>query len=205
MNIGLFFKGLLVGFLIATPVGPTGVLCIQRTLNKGKLHGIVSGLGAASADAIYGFIAAFGLTFISNFLVKEQPWLRLVGGIFLCYMGARVLLSKSEKRATPEDGASYVRDYVSAFILTFTNPTTFLAFAAAFAGLGLVSLIEHHIAALLLVAGVFVGSGLWWLILSGITATFLGKLLYTRPAWLNKISGIIIIAFGLFVLLTLIT
>jgi len=205
MNIGLFFKGLLVGFLIATPVGPIGVLCIQRTLNKGKLHGIVSGLGAASADAIYGFIAAFGLTFISNFLVKEQPWLRLVGGIFLCYMGARVLLSKSEKRATPEDGASYVRDYVSAFILTFTNPTTFLAFAAAFAGLGLVSLIEHHIAALLLVAGVFVGSGLWWLILSGITATFLGKLLYTRPAWLNKISGIIIIAFGLFVLLTLIT
>ena len=205
MNIGLFFKGLLVGFLIATPVGPTGVLCIQRTLNKGKLHGIVSGLGAASADAIYGFIAAFGLTFISNFLVKEQPWLRLVGGIFLCYMGARVLLSKSEKRATPEDGASYVSDYVSAFILTFTNPTTFLAFAAAFAGLGLVSLIEHHIAALLLVAGVFVGSGLWWLILSGITATFLGKLLYTRPAWLNKISGIIIIAFGLFVLLTLIT
>jgi threonine/homoserine/homoserine lactone efflux protein len=205
MNIGLFFKGLLVGFLIATPVGPTGVLCIQRTLNKGKLHGIVSGLGAASADAIYGFVAAFGLTFISNFLVKEQMWLRLIGGIFLCYMGARVYLSKSQQRATPEDGASYVRDYVSAFILTFTNPTTFLAFAAAFAGLGLVSLIEHHIAALLLVAGVFVGSGLWWLILSGITATFLGKLLYTRPAWLNKISGIIIIAFGLFVLLTLIT
>lgn len=205
MNIGLFLKGLLVGFLIAMPVGPIGILCIQRTLNKGKLHGIVSGLGAASADAIYGFIAAFGLKFISNFLVKEQMWLRLVGGVFLCYMGARVLLSKSEKRATPEDGASYVSDYVSAFILTFTNPTTFLAFAAAFAGLGLVSLIEHHIAALLLVAGVFVGSGLWWLILSGITATFLGKLLYTRPAWLNKISGIIIIAFGLFVLLTLIT
>jgi threonine/homoserine/homoserine lactone efflux protein len=205
MNIGLFFKGLLVGFLIAMPVGPIGILCIQRTLNKGKLHGIVSGLGAATADAIYGFIAAFGLTFISNFLVKEQPWLRLVGGIFLCYMGARVYLSKSQQRATPEDGASYVSDYVSAFILTFTNPTTFLAFAAAFAGLGLVILIEHHIAALLLVAGVFVGSGLWWLILSGITATFLGKLLYTRPAWLNKVSGIIIIAFGLFVLLTLIT
>jgi threonine/homoserine/homoserine lactone efflux protein len=205
MNIGLFFKGFLVGFLIAMPVGPIGILCIQRTLHKGKLHGMVSGLGAATADAIYGFVAAFGLTFISNFLVKEQPWLRLIGGIFLCYMGARVLLSKSEKRATPEDGASYVSDYVSAFILTFTNPTTFLAFAAAFAGLGLVSLIEHHIAALLLVAGVFVGSGLWWLILSGITATFLGKLLYTRPAWLNKVSGIIIIAFGLFVLLTLIT
>jgi threonine/homoserine/homoserine lactone efflux protein len=205
MNIGLFFKGLLVGFLIATPVGPIGVLCIQRTLHKGKLHGMVSGLGAATADALYGFIAAFGLTFISNFLVKEQMWLRLVGGIFLCYMGARVFLSKSERRTASADSTSYVSDYVSAFILTFTNPTTFLAFAATFAGLGLVNIIEHHIAALLLVAGVFVGSGLWWLMLSGLAATFLGKLLFSRLAWLNKISGIIIIIFGIFILLTLIT
>jgi threonine/homoserine/homoserine lactone efflux protein len=205
MNIGLFFKGLVVGFLISTPVGPIGVLCIQRTLNKGKLHGIVSGLGAATADAIYGFVAVFGLTFISNFLVKEQMWLRLVGGIFLCYMGVRVFLLKSEQRTTPGNSSSYVRDYVSVFFLTLTNPITFLAFAATFAGLGLVNLIEHHIAALLLVAGVFVGAGLWWLILSGLTATFLGKLLYGRPAWLNKISGIVIVVFGLFVLLTLIT
>lgn len=205
MNIGLFLKGLLVGFLISTPVGPIGVLCIQRTLNKGKLHGIVSGLGAATADAIYGFVAAFGLTFVSNFLVKEQMWLRLVGGIFLCYMGVRVFLFKSEQRTAPGDSTSYVRDYMSMFFLTLTNPITFFAFAATFAGLGLVSLIEHHIAALLLVAGIFVGAGLWWLILSGITATFLRKLLYSRPAWLNKISGIVIIVFGLFVLLTLIT
>jgi len=205
MNTSLFFKGLLVGFLIATPVGPIGVLCIQRTLNKGRLHGVVSGLGAATADALYGFIAAFGLTFISSFLVKEQLWLRLVGGAFLCYMGARIFLSKSEQRTTSADSSTYVRDYVSAFFLTFTNPTTFLAFAAAFAGLGLVRTIEHHIAALLLIAGVFIGSGLWCLILSGITATFLGKLLYSRPAWLNKISGIVMIVFGLFVLLTLIT
>jgi threonine/homoserine/homoserine lactone efflux protein len=204
MNMGLFLKGFLVGFLIAMPVGPIGVLCIQRTLHKGKLHGMVSGLGAATADAIYGFIAAFGLTFISSFLVKEQLWLRLFGGSFLCYMGARVFLSKSRQRTAPGNGTSYVRDYVSAFILTLTNPTTFLAFAAAFAGLGLVRMIEHHIAALLLVAGVFVGSGLWWLMLSGIAATFLGKLLYNRPAWLNKVSGAAIIVFGIFVLLTLI-
>jgi len=204
MNIGLFFKGLLVGFLIAMPVGPIGVLCIQRTLHKGKLHGMVSGLGAATADAIYGFIAAFGLTFISNFLVKEQMWLRIIGGIFLCYMGARVYLSKSQQQAASGNGTSYVRDYVSAFILTFTNPTTFLAFAAMFAGLGLVRAVEHHVTALLLVAGVFVGSGLWWFVLSGLAATFLGKLLYSRPTWLNRVSGIVIIIFGLFVLLTLI-
>jgi len=204
MNIGLFLKGLFVGFLISTPVGPIAVLCIQRTLNKSKLHGIASGLGAATADAIYGFIAVFGLTFISSFLVKEQLWLRLVGGIFLCYMGTRVFLSKSEKRTASADSTSYVSDYVSALFLTLANPITFLAFAATFAGLGLVRMIEHHIAALLLVAGVFVGAGLWWLILSGITATFLGKLLYSRPAWLNKVSGIVIIVFGLFILLTII-
>ena len=205
MNSGLFLKGFLVGFLIAMPVGPIGVLCIQRTLHKGKLHGMVSGLGAATADAIYGFVAAFGLTFVSNFLVKEQMWLRIIGGIFLCYMGARVYLSKSYQQTDSGNGTSYVRDYVSALILTFTNPTTFLAFAAMFAGLGLVKAVEHHVTALLLVAGVFVGSGLWWLVLSGVAATFLGKLLYSRPAWLNKISGIIITVFGIFVLLTLIT
>jgi len=205
MNIGLFFKGLGVGFLISTPVGPIGVLCIQRTLNKGRLHGIVSGLGAATADALYGFVAAFGLTFISNFLVKEQMWLRLVGGIFLCYMGVKVFMSKSKQRTDAGESTSYVRDYFSMFFLTLANPITFFVFAATFAGLGLVNLIEHHIAALLLVAGVFVGAGLWWLMLSGITATFLRKLLYSRPAWLNKISGLIIIVFGLIVLLTLIT
>lgn len=205
MNIGLFFKGLVIGFLISIPVGPIGVLCIQRTLNKGKLHGVVSGLGAATADAVYGFVAAFGLTFVSNFLVKEQIWLRLAGGIFLCYIGLKVFLFKLERQTATGDNTSYVRDYVSMLFLTLANPITFFAFAAIFASLGLVNLSEHHIVALLLVAGVFVGAGLWWLILSGIAATFLGKLLYNRPAWLNKISGIVIIVFGLFVLLSLIT
>jgi threonine/homoserine/homoserine lactone efflux protein len=205
MNIGLFFKGLVIGFLISIPVGPIGVLCIQRTLNKGKLHGIVSGLGAATADAVYGFVAAFGLTFVSNFLVKEQIWLRLAGGIFLFYIGVKVFLFKLERQTATGDNTSYVRDYVSMLFLTLANPITFFAFAAIFASLGLVNLIEHHIIALLLVAGVFVGAGLWWLLLSGIAATFLGKLLYNRSTWLNKISGIVIIVFGLFVLLSLIT
>ena len=95
MNTSLFFEGIVVGFLMATPVGPIAVLCIQRTLNQGKIHGIVSGLGAATADAIYSFIAAFGLTVISNFLFKEQIWLRLGGGIFLCYMGLKVFRAKA--------------------------------------------------------------------------------------------------------------
>lgn len=204
MYISLFLKGLFVGFLISTPVGPIAVLCIQRTLNRGRLHGIVSGLGAATADVVYSFVAAFGLAFISNFIIEERLWLRLVGGIFICYMGVRVLLSKSGRRVVPGDSPSYVRDYISAFFLTLTNPVTFLAFAAIFAGLGLVSTVERHITALLLVAGVFVGAGLWWLILNCIAATFLGKLLYSKPVWLNRVPGTVIIVFGLFILLTLI-
>jgi threonine/homoserine/homoserine lactone efflux protein len=203
MNTSLFLEGIVVGFLMATPVGPIAVLCIQRTLNQGKIHGMVSGLGAATADAVYSFIAAFGLTFISNFLVKEQMWLRLGGGIFLCYMGLKVFRAKPVQRAASGNNISYIGNYVSAFFLTLANPATFLAFAAIFVGLGLVSAAGHYVSAGLLIAGVFIGSGLWWCTLSGATGIFLKKLGYGKLALLNKISGIIITAFGLFILLSL--
>jgi threonine/homoserine/homoserine lactone efflux protein len=203
MDTSLFLEGIVVGFLMATPIGPIAVLCIQRTLNQGKIHGIVSGLGAATADAIYSFIAVFGLTVISNFLAKEQMWLRLGGGIFLCYMGLKVFRAKLVQRAVSGNNISYVSNYVSAFFLTLANPATFLAFAAILAGLGLVSATRHYVSTGLLIAGVFIGSGLWWFILSGVTGIFLKKLGYSRLALLNKISGIIIASFGLFILLSL--
>jgi threonine/homoserine/homoserine lactone efflux protein len=203
MDIALFFKGIAVGFLMSTPVGPIAVLCIQRTLNQGKIHGMVSGLGAATADVIYSLIAVCGLTFITNFLIKEQIWLRLGGGIFLCYMGLRVFWSKPVQRAVSGNNISYIGNYVSAFFLTLANPATFLAFAAIFAGLGLVGAAGHYASAGLLIGGVFIGSGLWWFILSGVTGIFLEKLGYSRLASLNKISGIIIAGFGLFILLSL--
>ncbi len=203
MNIALFFKGIAVGFLVSTPVGPIAVLCIQRTLNQGKIHGMVSGLGAATADVIYSLIAVFGLTFITNFLIKEQIWLRLGGGIFLCYMGLRVFRSKPVQQAVSGNNISYIGNYVSAFFLTLANPATFLAFAAIFAGLRLVSAVGHYVSAGLLITGVFIGSGLWWFTLSGVTGIFLEKLGYSKLASLNKISGIIIAGFGLFILLSL--
>ena len=203
MNTSSFFEGIVVGFLIAMPVGPIAVLCIQRTLNQGKIHGMVSGLGAATADAVCSFIAAFGLTFISNFLIKEQMWLRLGGGIFLCYMGLKVFRSKPVQRVASGNDISYISNYVSAFFLTLANPATFLAFAAIFAGLGLASTTRHYVSAGLLIAGVFIGSGFWWCTLSGVTGIFLKKLGYNRLASLNKISGIIIAGFGLFILLSL--
>jgi len=204
MDTSFFFKGLLVGFLIAMPVGPIGVLCIQRTLNHGKLHGFVSGLGAATADTLYGFVAALGLTIVSNFLVEEQISFRLIGGIFLCYMGVRVFLSKPSNQTALVNSPSYAADYLSAFFLTLTNPMTLLAFAALFGGLGIISSRMHYASAGLLVPGVFIGSGLWWLILSTVAATLLGKLGYGKLVWLNKISGIVISCFGALVLLSLI-
>ncbi len=200
----ILLKGIFIGFLISMPVGPIAMLCIQRTLNKGRIHGIVSGLGAATADAFYGFIAASGLTFILNFIIKEQLWLRLVGGLFICYMGVRLFRSRPVQRNALGNGTSYFRNYVSAFILTLTNPGAFLIFAAVFAGLGVVTTNVPYSLIGVLVGGVFIGAGLWWFILNSITSIFLKKMDFAKLTWLNKISGIVITGFGLLVLVSLI-
>lgn len=200
----IFLKGIVIGFLISIPVGPIAVLCIQRTLNKGRIHGIVTGLGAATADAIYSLFAVSGLSFILNFLIKEQLWLRLVGGLFLCYTGVRLFRSKVVQRAVSGGGTSYFSNYVSSFIFAMTNPGTLLVFAAVFASLGILHINVNYTSAGLLVAGVFIGAGLWWFILNSVSGIFLKKLDYVKLAWLNKISGIIITGFGLFVLVSFI-
>ncbi len=203
MGTTLLLKGIAVGCLISIPVGPIAMLCIQRTLNEGRIHGIVTGLGAATADAVYGLIAASGLTFILNFLIKEQLWLRLVGGLFVCYMGVRLFRSRPVQRDASGNGTSYFGNYISAFLYTLTNPGTLLTFAAVFASLGVLQTSVHYASTGLLVGGVFVGAGLWWLILNGISGVFLKNLDYVKLAWLNKISGIVIAGFGVFVLVSL--
>jgi len=139
VNIIFLLRGFIIGLSIAAPVGPIGVLCIRRTLNTGRAAGLVSGLGAASADAIYGCIAGFGLTFVSNFVVRQQFWLHLIGGMFLCYLGVKTFLSKPTDRAAAAKGKGLAGMYASTFFLTLTNPMTIISFAAVFAGLGLTS------------------------------------------------------------------
>lgn len=204
MMTTLFLKGMVIGFLISLPVGPIAVLCIHRTLNEGRIHGMVSGLGAATADAVYSFLAVSSLSFISNFLIKEQLWFRLLGGIFLCYMGGRLLRSRVIQKTVSEDSANYFSNYVSALFLTFSNPGTFIVLAAVFASLGITQTRVHHISTGLLVSGVFIGSGLWWFILNSVSSVFLKKLDYIKLAWLNRISGIVIASFGVLVLVSLI-
>jgi threonine/homoserine/homoserine lactone efflux protein len=195
----IFLKGLLIGFSIAAPVGPIGVLCIQRTLTYGRTSGFVTGLGAATADGVYGAIAAFGLTVISNTLVGQQFWFRLIGGVFLLYLGVRTLLAKPATDAAARGHTTLVSDYLSTFVLTLTNPMTILSFIAVFAGLGLANTPGGTAPAVMMVVGVVVGSGLWWLILSGAVGAFRDRV-GGRLHLVNRLSGVIILAFGVFAL-----
>jgi threonine/homoserine/homoserine lactone efflux protein len=178
------------------------VLCIRRTLAEGRTSGLISGLGAATADAIYGCIAGFGLTFVSSILISQQVWLRVVGGAFLCYLGLKTFLSKPAEQAASAAGNDLVGAYASTFFLTLTNPMTILSFAAIFAGLGVASTGGNYVSAGVLVLGVFIGSALWWLILSSGVGIFREKFNPHRLQWVNRISGAIITGFGLFALLS---
>lgn len=204
MDIHFFIRGLIIGFSIAAPVGPIGVLCIRRTLGEGSTSGLISGLGAATADAIYGSIAGFGLTFIANILIRQQIWFRLVGGGFLCYLGLKTFLTRPSTKAGSPKGNGLISHYVSTFFLTLTNPMTILSFAAIFAGLGVGSVSKNYFSAGVLVLGVFIGSALWWLILSSGVGIFGEKLNVTGLRWVNRISGMVIIIFGIVALLSLI-
>jgi threonine/homoserine/homoserine lactone efflux protein len=203
MNTNFFLKGLIIGISIAAPVGPIGVLCIQRTLAVGRLQGLVSGLGAATADACYGLIAGFGLTFISSFMVQQQMGFRLIGGAFLMYLGIKASVSAPSGGKAPMTSPSRVGAYLSTLFLTLTNPMTILAFAAIFAAFGLVSPKANYVSATLLVSGVFLGSALWWFILSSITGLFREKINDGGLRWVNRISGIIIFCFGLISIISL--
>jgi len=194
-------KGIVIGFSIAAPVGPIGVLCIRRSLAEGRLVGLATGLGAATADAIYGCIAGFGLTAISTFLMNQRVWLGLFGGLFLCYLGARTLMSKPSDEAADPGKSNSSSAYLTTLFLTLTNPMTILSFVAVFAGFGLGSSPDYF-SAVTLVAGVFIGSAGWWLLLSSSVALLRHKLSLAWMSAVNRLSGTIILAFGIYALVT---
>ena len=207
MDLSFFIRGLLIGLSIAATVGPMSILCIQRTLNRGQLYGSVSGLGIATADGVYGSIAAFGLTLITNFLIQEQIWIRLIGGLFLMYLGIKTILSKPPEKAAVLNAKtnSYLGAYTSTFLLTLTNPLTILSFAAIFAGIGVGSASKSFFSAIAVVLGVFSGSTLWWIILTSSISLLRKKMNSHWLLWINRISGAIITLFGLVALLTLLS
>lgn len=197
-----WFKGLLIGFAIAAPVGPIGLLCVQRTLTRGRWSGVLSGLGAASADAVYGCIAGFGLASLAGWLLAWQTELRLVGGMFLLYLGSRTWRTPpaAERARVRPTRAGLLGDYLSTLGLTLTNPVTILAFLAIFAGLGLAGGSGDFAAAAALVSGVFAGSLLWWLLLAGGVGSLRGRLSPSVLPWINRVSGALIAGFGVWAL-----
>jgi len=200
VDISLALKGIVIGFSIAAPVGPIGVLCIRRTLAEGRASGLVSGLGAATADAMYGCVAGFGLTVVSDLLVSQHLWIRLIGGAFLCYLGVKTAVSRPSTQGAEADGSGLAGAYASTFFLTLTNPMTILAFAAVFAGLGLGTTSSDYLSAVSLILGVFLGSSLWWIVLSGGVGLLRARLNPQSLRWVNMISGAIILGFGLLAL-----
>lgn len=199
----LFLQGLAIGFAIAAPVGPIGILCIRRTLAQGRIQGFVTGLGAATADAIYAAIAGFGLTIVATFLVEQQIWIRFIGGTFLCYLGIRTIFAVP-KQATFHSTKNRISNaYLTTFFLTITNPITILSFGAIFAGLGLGNQQGDMVSASRMILGVFIGSSAWWFLLSGLANLFRNKIDSVAMRWVNRVSGIIILGFGAVALISL--
>lgn len=197
MGYLILLKGLILGFSIAAPVGPIGLLCMNKTLSNGKLSGFLSGIGAASADMIYGCIAAFGLSAISNFLLNQAFYIKLFGGIFLCYLGVKTFIASGKSKAKESNSKGLLNDYFSTFVLTIANPMTIISFTAVFASLGIVTAAKSFLSSSFLVLGVFLGSALWWLLLCYLVG-FVGSKSNEKFIMLtNKFSGIIIISFGL--------
>ena len=197
MELAFFVKGVVVGLVIGVPVGPVGVLCLRRTVLEGRLAGLASGFGAASGDALFGAIAGFGLTAISNVLLGYRDWLGFAGACFLLYIGGSALTRAPRDRLDGnEESEGILRNYASTFALTIANPVTILAFLGIFAGLGLAGQEATWLRAGLLVFGVWAGSLSWWLMLSLGAGMLRGSFDPRLLAWINRGSGGILLLSG---------
>ncbi|MFZ7103154.1 MAG: LysE family translocator [Peptococcaceae bacterium] len=192
----LFIKGIIIGLSIAAPVGPIGILCIRRTLTQGRIAGLLTGLGAATADAIYGIIAGFGITIITNILIAYQQEIGLVGGILLCFLGGKTLLARPIKAQILTRDKALAGSYFSTLLLTLTNPLTIIFFMAIFTSLNPQG-VQNSLTPAILVLGVFGGSALWWLMLS-LGVNFIRSIITDNfLKVINILSGTIIICFGI--------
>jgi threonine/homoserine/homoserine lactone efflux protein len=193
MELIFLIKGMIIGFCVAAPVGPIGILCIRRTLQFGRLSGLFSGLGAATADMTYGAIAAFGVTLVSDLIMESKVWFHFFGGVVLLVLGAYIFLSKPKEAGTITH-KTLVSDFFSTFFLTLANPLTVIAFLAIFAGVGLS---EYPTKAPIVVLGIFAGAASWWILLSEGVTFFRYKINHTVMLWINYMAGALIFLLGI--------
>jgi threonine/homoserine/homoserine lactone efflux protein len=201
----LFLKGALIGCAIAAPVGPVGILCIRQTLSRHAILATVIGLGSACADVFYGSIAVFGLVGISNFMTSHDFYLRLFGGIIVGGIGLSVMRTPPLNKAEAPKGLdSPFHAFMSSFILTISNPITLLVFAAAFTALGISPHDPSLLRAVALITGVFMGAICWWLSLIFVIHLLKHKLSETQLFWINRVSGVVLIGFSVYILVSLV-
>lgn len=196
MLTGLFLKGSLIGFSIAMPVGPVGMLCIQHSLRRGLFAGLVAGLGAALADAFYGGMAGFGISLLSYELTHYQMWFQLIGALILCFLGIKIFKSKPAHIEAPEMTFSFSRIFISTFVLTLTNPLTLLCFAAIYTSLGITPSDQEILPGAILTLGVLLGAIAWWILLTFGVTLIDRKYHLTSSPLLNRVSGGILTGCG---------
>jgi len=207
MSFKLLWEGFMIGTAVSLPLGPLGMLCIKRTVNKNWKSGFISGLGIATSDAMYAIIAGFSLTIIINFIHSYEVYFKILGASMVIFLGLYIFLSNPAKEIQKfkQKGTSYLQDYLTAFLLTITNPLSVFIFIAIFTSYSLVLQSSQLLEALLIVGGIFAGGAIWWFILTGLAFLFKHKLTINTLWWANKIIGfsVILIAVCLFILLLL--
>jgi threonine/homoserine/homoserine lactone efflux protein len=199
-------KGIVIGLSASIPLGPIGVLCIQRTLNKGRLSGFISGLGAAAADGFYAIVAGFSIAIIIDSLTAYQLYLRIIGSIILFFMGYKLIVTNPAiqlRKQLKKKGKGLFGDFISIFALTVSNPITVFVFAAVFAGFNVVNKASETISIIILIFGILLGATLWWFTLSSVVSIFRQKFKLRRMLIINRIAGVLVIAFGGFIIATL--
>lgn len=205
MSFSLLWEGFLIGIAVSVPLGPLGMLCIKRTVNKNWKSGFISGLGIAASDVIYAIVAGFSLTIIINFITVYETYFKILGASMVVLLGLYIFMSNPAKdiQKFQRKGTTYVQDFLTAFLLTVTNPLSVFVFIAIFTSYSLVLQLSQLFEALLIIGGIFVGGATWWFILTGMAHLFRHKLTISTLWWANKIIGlsVILIAVGLFIFL----
>ena len=205
MDLNLLWKGVITGLAVSIPLGPLGILCIQRTVNKNWKSGIFSGIGIATADTVYALVAGFGLSIIIDFIRTYELYFKLVGFFVLLLLGIYIFKSNPTKQIQDykRRGSSHLQDFLTTFLVTLSNPLSVFVFIAIFTGYSIVLQFSQPLEALLTFGGIFIGGSLWWIIITGFANLFRHKFTINTLYWANRIIGlgVIVVAVAFFVYL----
>jgi threonine/homoserine/homoserine lactone efflux protein len=204
--VELFIKGIILGYLASIPIGPIAILCVQRTLSKGRLSGFISGLGASTADTLLSIIAGLGLSFIIDFINDYTYIFKFLGGMLVIFIGLRIFFKNpiQQYRAKQMRRTTLPKDYVTTLILTLSNPLNIFLYLAVFTAFNVVKGVSTFEQFTAVFVGVFFGTSLWWYTLSSIVSRYHDRFNIRNLWWLNKISGIIILILGFVTLVSII-